>query len=56
MPEQFDIGDTVQLRSGGPVMTIEQVIDGKSARCVWFDGSKKINSVFALATLEKTAE
>lgn len=54
MPEQFNVGDTVQLRSG--VMTIEQVIDGKSARCVWFDGPKKTNAVFALATLEKTAE
>ena len=55
MPSNSMLEIYVQLRSGGPVMTIEQVIDGKSARCVWFDGPKT-NAVFALATLEKTAE
>lgn len=29
-------GDTVQLKSGGPVMTIENVTDGV-AMCSWFN-------------------
>jgi len=35
----FKVGDTVQLKSGGEVMTIEE-IDVDSANCVWFCESK----------------
>ena len=31
----FSVGDTVQLKSGGPIMTIEGV-DEKGVNCVWF--------------------
>lgn len=31
----FSVGDTVQLKSGGPVMTVESV-DEEGLNCVWF--------------------
>ncbi|MGJ0319270.1 DUF2158 domain-containing protein [Aliarcobacter cryaerophilus] len=32
----FNVGDTVQLKSGGPVMTISSVEDDE-IECCWFD-------------------
>jgi uncharacterized protein YodC (DUF2158 family) len=31
----FNLGDLVQLKSGGPVMTIERLMNGH-AKAVWF--------------------
>ena len=51
------IGDVVQLKSGGPVMTIAEIRDYSSSRdgalCEWFDDKEKKNAVFALITLQK---
>lgn len=33
---EFDVGDVVRLKSGGPPMTVE-AIEGGAARVVWFD-------------------
>ncbi len=33
-------GDVVQLKSGGPVMTVEEV-SGEGVFCTWFDKNKK---------------
>ncbi len=33
--KKFNIGDTVQLKSGGPIMTIES-FDEEDLNCVWF--------------------
>jgi uncharacterized protein YodC (DUF2158 family) len=34
---QFEGGDVVRLRSGGPKMTIQEVIEtGGNIRCQWF--------------------
>lgn len=52
----------VQLKSGGPKMTIKEIgIFGPSsgtapqrAKCVWFDGKKECTAVFRLHTLEKS--
>lgn len=46
----FKIGDTVQLKSGGEVMTIEE-IDEDSANCVWFVNQKVERGTFYLDTL-----
>jgi len=55
MADQLKPGDTVMLRSGGPVMTIETIdtYNGvPKARCVWFDDKKtRFSELFALAVL-----
>jgi uncharacterized protein YodC (DUF2158 family) len=47
---EFKPGDVVQLKSGGPPMTI-QAINGDSATCVWFEKTKEHRSVFATVLL-----
>ena len=32
----FDIGDTVQLKSGGPIMTVGGETDRGKFECYWF--------------------
>jgi uncharacterized protein YodC (DUF2158 family) len=47
---QFQVGDVVQLKSGGPVMTVEnpsfQGGGGPVVRCEWFDakGVKQVGT------------
>ncbi len=57
----FKIGDTVVLKSGSPIMTVEKVIAAinmgtiqtdASVRCIWFDGTKKLEGSFPPDTLE----
>ena len=58
---KFDAGDLVQLKSGGPVMTVEKlVIDHRQVwsgyyGCSWFAGAKDNHRNFAEAAL-KAAE
>jgi uncharacterized protein YodC (DUF2158 family) len=50
----FNVGDVVMVKSGGPKMTVDQVARDE-VRCVWFDeraGDFK-RAVFPVATLEK---
>lgn len=59
MATDFKAGDVVQLKSGGPKMTIKGI--GKygfaatedTALCVWFEKTTKKEETFELATLEK---
>jgi uncharacterized protein YodC (DUF2158 family) len=44
-PDQFDIGATVVLMSGGHEMTVEK-IDGSDLHCVWSDGRQIKNRIF----------
>lgn len=49
-------GDVVQLKSGGPLMTVSSIdtYDGQpSALCVWFKEGKQDSAVFVLAMLTK---
>lgn len=49
-------GDVVQLRSGGPNMTVTAVEDHygtPSAWCVWFEKNKNHNGTFALVAVKK---
>lgn len=46
--KQIEIGSTVQLASGGLLMTVESFIDSVHAQCVWFDN----DGVFHTAALQ----
>lgn len=52
---KFNVGDTVQLKSGGPAMTVEEVPpDGREKyACIWFKGASKERGVFVEETLKK---
>lgn len=46
-------GDLVQLKSGGPVMSL-QMIAGARASCMWFDQDGKLHErTFQLDTLRR---
>jgi uncharacterized protein YodC (DUF2158 family) len=48
----FNVGDVVQLKSGGPLMTVHQIDDfspsgpNPGLLCVWFDDKKKVENIF----------
>lgn len=46
----FEIGNVVELKSGGEPMTVEGVSED-SIDCVWFNGKKVERSSFNPATL-----
>ena len=45
---QFNVGDIVRLKSGGPDMTVEEELtyQGISYRCQWFAGKKLESGIF----------
>ena len=46
----FQTGDLVQLKSGGPIMTVVFVpVDGKSIKCLWFTTTNQISEYSFLA-------
>jgi len=54
--DTFKPGDVVQLKSGGPKMTVTKV-DNNAARkptvwCVWFIGDRKESGAFEPSTLQ----
>lgn len=58
MNSQFKPGDVVQLKSGSPLMTVENVGDysmsglNPGVQCVWFNSNEKMESVFHPECLE----
>ena len=51
--EKFKIGDVVVLNSGGPPMTISNVVDSEKVECVWFEEKKILkNQRFKIALLK----
>lgn len=44
-------GDRVQLKSGGPIMTLKEFRDNK-VRCQWFEGDKLKEGDFSIESLE----
>ena len=46
-------GDVVELKSGGPAMTVEDIGNSGTpwANCSWFEGSKFTRETFELAAL-----
>jgi uncharacterized protein YodC (DUF2158 family) len=43
---ELRVGDVVMLKSGGPLMTVKEVMPGGDVLCVWFDGPDRYGSVF----------
>lgn len=59
MTNDIKAGSTVQLKSGGPIMTVDQVGNpamggGPSAWCQWFVKTKLEKGVFPLTSLNVT--
>ncbi|WP_130905312.1 DUF2158 domain-containing protein [Pseudomonas sp. Sample_22] len=58
----FTKGDVVELKSGGPAMTIQDLGNWETrgiedgAMCVWFDGKTKHQDVFDVASLKAVDE
>jgi uncharacterized protein YodC (DUF2158 family) len=63
MANAFDVGDVVELKSGGPKMTIEGIGEYRSmtnpgetqANCSWFEKNKKLQELFDLKALKKSS-
>jgi uncharacterized protein YodC (DUF2158 family) len=58
--DNFKAGDTVELKSGGPIMTISKIetrSDGNRALCQWFDerGEAK-QAYYPLTSLKPSTE
>jgi uncharacterized protein YodC (DUF2158 family) len=59
MSDQIAAGSVVQLKSGGPKMTVTKVESWNgviSAHCEWFDGSKPGRDLFPLTALKVVAD
>lgn len=53
---EINIGDVVQLKSGGPSMTVDSVNDD-SCKCSWFlSNNDFMSSIFNLTSLVKNNE
>jgi uncharacterized protein YodC (DUF2158 family) len=54
-PQSFKPGDIVQLKSGGPKMTVKKredyPLDGEYYSCQWFAGSKLSSGSFDVESL-----
>lgn len=42
----MNIGDTVSLKSGGPLMTVNSMIGGSEAECIWFDDEDHLQKAY----------
>ncbi len=61
--ENFKIGDVVELKSGGPDMTVTLVVDGNNpilamdktdrVHTAWFDGNKKQEGIFPVEAIKR---
>jgi len=53
---ELTVGDTVSLKSGGPLMTIDDIgaYNGvQKAKCQWFEKQKLETGLFPLTSLNK---
>jgi uncharacterized protein YodC (DUF2158 family) len=56
---KFKVGDVVELKSGGPKMTVADVnprIGSNAIRCQWFGGKKLESGLFDPSTLVHAPE
>ncbi len=50
----FKVGDLVQIKSGGPPMTVQEVV-GDSVTCIWYVGDKYYRTDYDAAILKAAA-
>lgn len=54
MAKDFKTGEVVQLKSGGPKMTVSSyAADGERVYCQWFSGSKLESGSFPVESVER---
>lgn len=54
--QQWQVGDVVELKSGGPRMTVESIgtqIDPDGVVCRWFEGKDLKQATFPPGSLQK---
>ena len=52
--ENLKLGDTVQLKSGGPIMTLGKETGSRGTySCAWFDGATLRHGSFPIEQLKK---
>ena len=51
----FEVGDVVQLKSGGPIMTVSST-EGSHLFCEWFDNGEAKNGYYPPAALQAVSE
>lgn len=54
--EDFAIGDVVQLRSGGPKMTVHGVVSDGDVVCQWFENNEVHEENFPNEALKKVEQ
>jgi uncharacterized protein YodC (DUF2158 family) len=52
MSRRFASGDVVQLKSGGPKMTLQYYVNDNRVVCAWFEGAEHKTAAFAPDTLK----
>lgn len=52
----YNVGDIVQLKSGGPKMTVSNPNSGGRVQCHWFTGAKMEGGFFPSDTLIPVTE
>jgi uncharacterized protein YodC (DUF2158 family) len=54
--KDLEIGDVVQLRSGGPKMTVHSLISDGDVVCQWFEGNEVHGENFPNEVLKKAGQ
>jgi uncharacterized protein YodC (DUF2158 family) len=54
--EDFEIGDVVQLRSGGPKMTVHGLVSDGDVVCQWFESNEVHQENFPKEALKKVEQ
>lgn len=58
MADVFKKGDTVRLKSGGPILTVSNTgehLDEFTIWCIWFEKTKRFEETFPPETLQKVS-
>lgn len=53
MSNGFQAGDTVQLKSGGPRMTVSEILDNGRVYCEWFKDDEPQGRAFPPEALKE---